>query len=113
MRIYLSGPISGHDDFMKEFQRKAAGLSTFGCSVINPANLSHCMPPDTSHEEYMKLSFCMIEMADIVCMCPGWESSRGANQEYGYALAKGKVIKEFWDLVNWLRGINIKKEIEK
>lgn len=41
------------------------------------------------------------------------ESSSGANQEYGYALAKGKVIKEFWDLVNWLRGINIKKEIEK
>ena len=30
MRIYLSGPISGHDDFMKEFQRKAAGLNTFG-----------------------------------------------------------------------------------
>lgn len=37
MRIYLSGPISGHDDFMKEFQRKTAGLNTFGCDVINPA----------------------------------------------------------------------------
>lgn len=50
------------------------------------------LPQDTDYEEYMKMSMCMLDMCDYICMLKGWQDSRGANREYGYALAKDKTI---------------------
>ena len=50
------------------------------------------LPQDTSYEEYMKMSMCMLDMCDYIYLLKGWQESRGANREYGYALAKDKTI---------------------
>ena len=40
----------------------------------------------------MKVSFCLLDMCEAIYMINGWEKSYGANREYGYALAKDKVV---------------------
>jgi hypothetical protein len=40
----------------------------------------------------MKICFSLIDHADELYFLKGWEESRGANQEYGYAFASGKKI---------------------
>lgn len=36
----------------------------------------------------MKMSLVMLDMCDAIYLMKGWERSKGANREYGYALGK-------------------------
>lgn len=95
MRVYISGAITGTNDYMERFNRVEARLSKEGHMVFNPAHANSFMPQGTTYEEYMEISFCLLKMADAIYMIKGWENSKGANREYGYALGKGlKVIYE-------------------
>ena len=91
-RIYISGAITGTDDFMERFARAQKELESQGYSVINPALVNSNMPEDTTYEEYMKMAFTMLDMCDSVYFLVGWDNSIGTNREYGYALAKDKTI---------------------
>ncbi len=91
-RVYISGAISGTDDFMERFAKAQKKLEEQGYSIINPALVGSNMPKDTTYEEYMKMSFAMLDMCGSIYMMAGWEKSCGANREYGYALAKDKTI---------------------
>lgn len=37
----------------------------------------------------MRMSFELLDICDAIYMLDGWESSKGANQEYGFAKGKG------------------------
>ena len=63
-----------------------------GYSVVNPAAVNSMLPEDTTYEQYMNMSFTMIDMCDALYMLKGWENSCGANREFGYALGQGKKI---------------------
>lgn len=92
MKVYISGAITGTDDFMERFKAVEDRLKAEGVSVINPAHANSYMPEDTAYEEFMQLSFCLLDMCGAIYMMDGWEKSCGANREYRYALAKGKHI---------------------
>lgn len=92
MRVYISGAISGTDDYIDRFQKIEDSLSKQGMSVINPAKLNESLPDDLSYEDYMQIDFVMIDLCDGIYMMDGWQKSRGANREFGYALAKGMKI---------------------
>ena len=92
MKIYISGAISGTDDYMERFAKAENELTEQGYSVVNPAKVNAQLPKDTSYEEYMKMSFCMLEMCEAIYMLRGWERSCGSNREYGYAMAKDMII---------------------
>ena len=92
MKIYISGAITGIDDFMERFAKAEKELTDKGYSVVNPAKVNAQLPEDTRYEEYMKMSFCMLDMCESIYMLQGWEKSCGANLEYGYALAKDMII---------------------
>ena len=95
MRVYISGPITGTDDYMERFGKAEETLTAAGYQVYNPAHANSYMPKGTTYEEYMEVSFALLKMADAIYMLDGWEQSRGANREYGYALGKGlKICKE-------------------
>lgn len=94
-RIYISGPVTGHEDYMTEFsrmERKVAALFNGSAVVINPAAVCAKLPEGVSWEECMKLCFVLVEMADGIYMMPDWQKSTGACIEYGYAKALGKQI---------------------
>lgn len=37
----------------------------------------------------LNVDLVLLDLCDTIYMLKGWESSCGANREYGYALAKG------------------------
>ena len=92
MKLYISGPITGTDDYMERFAVAQKELEDEGWSVVNPALVNSNLPKDTEWEDYMRMAVCMIDMCETVYFLDGWEKSRGANIEYGYAQAKGKDI---------------------
>lgn len=92
MRVYISGQITGTDDYIERFARAEEKLIKDGYSVMNPAAVISKMPKDMTYEECMDMCFAMLDICEAVCMMSGWEKSCGANREYGYALAKDYII---------------------
>ena len=92
MKVYISGPITGTSDYMERFKRAEELLLKIGDIPVNPAAVNSSLPEQTEYEEYMNMSITMLDMCDEIFMMNGWEKSCGANREYGYALAKGKII---------------------
>ena len=94
MKIYISGAISNNPNYMKDFERAEdyLGKEFPKAEIINPALVNSFLPKSTTHEEYMGMSFCMLDMCDSIYMLSNWKTSCGASQEYGYALAKDKII---------------------
>ena len=91
-KIYISGKISGTDDYLERFAVAEKELSEQGYEVVNPAYEGTKLK-DASYEDYMELSFQLLKDCDIIYMLKGWKTSPGANQEYGYALAKSMEIR--------------------
>lgn len=92
MRVYISGGITGVENYQSVFSAAEETLKAQGCEVINPARTNATLPESFSHSEYMDVCFALLDKADAILMLPGYENSRGANQELGYARAKGKVV---------------------
>ena len=92
MRVYISGPITGVPDYMDKFAEAEKELKEKSYTVVNPAKINYGMPEDMTYEEYMEIDIRLIELCDAIYMIRGWEMSRGANREYGYASGLGKTI---------------------
>ena len=94
MKIYISGKISNNPNFKEKFEKAEDYLNKEypNAEIINPALVNSFLPKSTTHEEYMRMSFLMLDMADAIFMMKNWKTSCGASQEYGYALAKDKII---------------------
>lgn len=95
MRAYISGGITGVENYMDRFETAEKELyrrfGKDGVKVFNPAKISAGLPV-LEHSEYMQFSFLEMAMCDTVFFLPGWEKSRGANQEMGFAIARGMNI---------------------
>lgn len=89
MRIYLSGPITGTNDYLGRFEVAEKKLAKLGYSIINPAKVCAQLPEDTKYEQYMKVCIAMLETADAIYMMEGWRESIGACKEYSMATFLG------------------------
>ena len=90
---YLSGPITGHKDYRRQFAKAAATLKEMGYNVINLAELGAALPLDQmSYEDIMKIDMELLATADYLVQLPGWEDSKGANRELGFALGTDKIV---------------------
>lgn len=90
-RVYISGAITGVESCKQDFEYAADKLMTDGYKVVNPVFMDEVMP-NSDYEDYMKADMFLLDMCDAIYMLKGWDKSRGANREYGYALAKGMEI---------------------
>lgn len=87
-RIYISGPITGIDNYQEKFKAAEEKLLREGYEPVNPASMGKELWNWMRYEEVMELDLCLLGMCSSVYMLKGWEQSKGANREYGYALAK-------------------------
>jgi hypothetical protein len=92
LKIYISGPITGIEGYMKRFDETERLLTSKGFTVINPAKVNAQLPGNTTHEEYMKTSIAMLDMCDTIYMMKGWEKSKGCSIEFEYAYEHGITI---------------------
>ena len=91
LRIYISGPMSGKENYLNDFLQATQTIRSAGHIPVNPAALE-TVYPDADREEYLKFDLMLLAACDAVYFLPGWRESRGANREYGYALGLDKII---------------------
>ncbi len=92
MRLYLSGPISSDPHYERKFKAAALKLEARGYDVINPAELTKTIGTSFTYDEIMQLDLDILIKCDALVQLRGWGKSRGANIEYGFALAADKLI---------------------
>lgn len=85
MRVYLSGKISGTDDFLERFEKAEAVLLSKGQIVINPAKVGAACPSEFEWQDYMDVCKVLFEKAEAILMLKGWEDSKGAQIEKRWA----------------------------
>ena len=90
-RVYISGPITGVENYREKFKAAADRLTAAGHVVINPAELADVLPV-ASWGEYMRIDFDLIELAWALVLLPGWETSRGCRAEVDLAEGLGLAI---------------------
>lgn len=90
--IYISGKITGTDDYLQRFEIAEKHLNTMNITdVINPAKVNSYLP-ELSYSQYIKMSLCMLEMCDTIYMLKNWENSIGAKLEWEFAKANNYKI---------------------
>lgn len=88
MKVYISGKITGLEGYKEMFGEAEAMLLGEGYVVMNPSVL----PFGFDYDDYMHISYAMIDVCDAVYFLRNWKDSKGAILEYRYAVKKGKKI---------------------
>lgn len=92
-RIYLSGPISGHDleERRKAFKYAQDYLESQGYTVFNP--MENGLPADATTHEHMHRDLAVLTTEEIpftaIYMMRGWLHSAGCTLEFRVATAIG------------------------
>lgn len=95
MKVYISGPISGHpyEDVEKNFNDVEARLQEDGFEVVNPLN--NGLTKNNSWHEHMKADIKLLMECDTIYLLKGYRDSKGAMIEYDLARILGyDVIKQ-------------------
>lgn len=88
MKVYLSGKITGDENYKNKFAVIEEELKKDGYEVFNPA----IMPNMFSWEDFMKLDLLALSFCDAICLLPDWAESTGAMREYEEAKKLGLKI---------------------
>lgn len=91
-RVYISGAITGTDDYMERFAAAEKLITAAGDIAVNPARINSSLPEGTTYSEYMEKSIELLEACDCIYMLDGWEESNGANMELKYAITHKKNV---------------------
>jgi hypothetical protein len=82
-KIYISGPITGIQDYKKRFAEAEELIKSIHAEPVNPAN----NPEGLTYREYIDIGMKQLMACDMICMLPGWQDSTGAYPEHRYAQA--------------------------
>ena len=84
-KIYLSGKITGDDNYAETFENKAAELTEQGALVFNPA----VHPNMFTHGQFMVLDLLALSFCNSIYMMKNWRDSKGAKMEFEEAKVLG------------------------
>jgi len=80
MKVYISGPMTGIENFNRPaFFTAADELRAAGHEPLNPAEID--LGTDADWHEYIRLDIRALTHADAIYLLDGWENSRGATLE--------------------------------
>lgn len=93
MRIYISGPITGTEDYNQRFEAVEKNLKSIGFDVVNPLKLVH--NHGKTYDEFMKVDIQELLKCDAIYMLDNWIQSKGSSIEYFIARSLGiKVVND-------------------
>lgn len=90
MKVYISGPITGKEDYEKVFYGAQNRLERLGLQVVNPADPS--LGTEENWEAYMRRDIRLLLDCDAIYMLDGWKQSRGAIIEHNLASDLNMII---------------------
>jgi len=113
-KVYISGPMTSGDSEeqarnVQAFHDCAALLRASGCRPVNPANVWPCKYPriyrllerllgeDAAYRTVLVYDLWLLSRSDSICMIDGWQLSRGAKIEEGFAFRLGIVRSHTYD----------------
>lgn len=83
---YISGPMTGMEDFNRKAFFEVAGFLGNTYTVLNPATL----PNGLEYEDYMRIDLAMVSVSNVLFLLPGREDSNGARRELEHFVKLGK-----------------------
>lgn len=96
MRIYISGKVTGDQNYKYKFKRAEEDLYTryalFEPKVVSMPTKDHLKLDDKSWEECMIECIPFMDRCDTIYMLKDWKDSPGACIELGYALARNLTV---------------------
>ena len=113
-RIYISGPMTSSDSEeqarnVQAFHDCATLLRASGCRPVNPARCWACrfkwlyrlmervLGEDGAYRTVLVYDLWLLSRSDNICMIDGWQLSRGAKIEEGFAFRLGIVRSHTYD----------------
>lgn len=86
-RIYISGPITGTDDYKDRFEKAENMLKRWipDADIVNPVKVTESLEHFT-HEEYLRVCIAALSCCNIIYIMKGWKHSAGACEEVKYAM---------------------------
>ena len=113
-KVYISGPMTSSDSEEQErnvqaFHDCALLLRASGCRPVNPANVWPCKHPwlyrvmervlgkDGAYRTVLVYDHWLLSRSDTICMIDGWQQSRGAKIEEGFAFRLGILRSHTYD----------------
>lgn len=99
MKIYISGPITGHEKTAyQHFEDAERAVIAYGHQAVNPMKLNHSHH-NGAWEEYMKVDLAELLKCDAMLLLHGWSRSKGSILELRVATALGiRLIADIDDL---------------
>lgn len=93
MKVYISGPISGTDDYMARFGDAEKKLNNLGHDPVSPIvigdDLESRLYRKPTWQEYMREDIKALMDCDAIYMLDGWLASDGAKLEYQLSVEVG------------------------
>lgn len=78
--IFVSGPITGVENYWEAFEQAEQMLENLGYIAITPSRL----PKGMTNAQYTRICMAMIDSADAVVFLPGFADSEGSRLELDY-----------------------------
>lgn len=93
--VFISGGITGKDNYLEEFAKAEEYLKNKGYGVVNPARILDCFPKDImNYSDCMDIAIMLLKKCDVIYSLRGWRSSTGANFERRFANEHGLKLTE-------------------
>lgn len=96
MKVYISGPITGNENYVYEFKQREKELFESGYKPVSPVTsgrlLKKKLGREPSWEEYIEDALKVLKDCEGINFLPGWEKSRGAKIEHDFAVENNIVI---------------------
>jgi ribosomal protein L13E len=98
-KIYISGRVTGDDDYVKKFSKAARRLDKAGYRAENPVNFV-TTSEKAVWQKAMRVVLKIMLFCDGVALLPDWQESKGARIEERLARELGIPVKPIDDWIN-------------
>ena len=92
MKIYISGPISSDEWYVRHFEKAESYLKDMGYETVNPVTKVGD-DPGMTYKECIDKDMRLLAECEGIFMLKGWQRSNGARLEHTYAKTTGMWIR--------------------